>query len=231
VSEVAVRRRPVASLWWGLLAAVVTASLGTDLVLLLVDGDPAEPLGTRLVRWVSFFTIESNVLVAVATATLARDPERDGVRWRVLRLDALLGIAITGLVYVVVLAPTDHPQGLHVWTNAGLHYVSPVATLLGWLLLGPRPRVTGATVAQALVWPVVYVGWTLLHGAVTGWYPYPFLDVAELGYARALVDVAGVVLLALALLGLFRLVDGTLPATGRRKAVAGTAPPAQHRRA
>jgi hypothetical protein len=111
-----------------------------------------------------------------------------------------------------------------VWSNAGLHYVSPVATLLGWLLLGPRPRVTGATVARALVWPVVYVGWTLAHGAVTGWYPYPFLDVAELGYARALVDVAFVVLLALALLGLFRLVDAKLPATGRRKAVAGTAP-------
>lgn len=222
MSEVAVRRRALATVWWGVLAVVVTASLVTDLVLLVAHGSPAESLGTRLVRWVSFFTIESNVLVAVASATLARDPDRDGAGWRVLRLDALLGIAITGLVYVVVLAPTDHPRGLNVWTNAGLHHVSPVATLLGWLLLGPRPRVTGATVARALVWPVLYAGWTLLHGAVTGWYPYPFLDVSQLGYARALMDMAFVVLLALALLGLFRLLDATLPATRRGKALAGT---------
>jgi hypothetical protein len=73
------------------------------------------------------------------------------------------------------------------------------------------------------VWPVLYAGWTLLHGAVAGWYPYPFLDVAQLGYARALVDMAFVVLLALALLGLFRLLDARLPATRRRKAFAGTA--------
>ena len=32
-----------------------------------------------------------------------------------------------------------------------------------------------------------------------GWYPYPFLDVAELGYPRALLNIVGLVLVFLAL--------------------------------
>jgi hypothetical protein len=108
-----------------------------------------------------------------------------------------------------------HPEGLAWWTNAGLHYVSPVATLLLWLVFGPRPRITGVTVAGALVWPVLWVGWTLAHGAVTGWYPYPFLDVSDLGYAVALGNLGFVVLLVLVFLLAFRAVDRRLPATDR----------------
>lgn len=129
------------------------------------------------------------------------------------RLASLLGITITGIVYAVVLAPLHDPRGIGAWTNAGEHYVVPVMTLVGWLLLGPRPRITGAVVARALLWPVAWIGWILAQGVVTGWYPYGFMDAAELGYAAALRNLAFVVLLALAFLLLFRLVDRRLAAT------------------
>ena len=41
--------------------------------------------------------------------------------------------------------------------------------------------------------------WTLVHGALTGWYPYPFTDVAEIGYPRALLNMAGLIAIFLAL--------------------------------
>jgi hypothetical protein len=50
-----------------------------------------------------------------------------------------------------------------------------------------------------LWYPLVYLVWTLLHGAVTGWYPYPFVDVADLGYPRALINIAGLVVAFLSL--------------------------------
>jgi hypothetical protein len=196
------------------LAVVVAASVATEFGRILVlAADDGAPVLTRVIRFVSYFTIQSNVLVLALAVTLARDADRDGDRWRVLRLDALLGITITGLVYAVVLAPTLHPEGLGWWTNAGLHYVSPVATLALWLFAGPRPRVAGATVARALAWPVLWIGYTLAHGAVSGWYPYPFLDVSDLGYAVALRNLGFVVLLALLFLLAFRTVDRRLPAT------------------
>jgi hypothetical protein len=127
----------------------------------------------------------------------------------------LLGITVSGLVYVVVLALTDHPQGLQAWTNMGEHYISPVLTVLGWLLFGPRPRITAAVVGRALLWPVAWFGYTLAHGAARGWYPYDFLDVSTLGYAVALWNLALVVLVALVFLVAFWLVDRKPPATWR----------------
>ncbi len=62
---------------------------------------------------------------------------------------------------------------------------------------------------SALGFPLAYLVWTVIHGAATGWYPYPFVDVAELGYARAAVNTAGLVLaflaLEMALVGIGRL--------------------------
>ncbi|WP_092800000.1 Pr6Pr family membrane protein [Klenkia marina] len=208
-------RNRVARVLWALLALVVLASVLTEFGRTLAGvGEDPEPLGTRVVRFWSYFTIQSNVLTFLAVLPLVRDPQHDGRWWRPLRLTALLGIVVTGLVYAVVLAPTDHPVGLGVWTNAGLHYVAPVAALLGWLVLGPRPRVTWSTVGWAMVWPLAWIAYTLAHGAVSGWYPYPFLDVAALGYATALRNLALVAVLALVLLSGFRLLDRRLPRTG-----------------
>ena len=36
--------------------------------------------------------------------------------------------------------------------------------------------------------------YVLIVGAATGWYPYPFVDVADLGYPQALINIAGLVL-------------------------------------
>jgi hypothetical protein len=213
----------VSRLWHAVLFAVVAAAFVTQLVLVLrggtdvnaTDGTPPAGTGTRVVNLLSFFTIQSNLLVLAAAATLAADPARDGRWWRVLRLDGLLGITITGIVYATVLAGEVTHDGVGVWLNAAFHYFCPAWTVLGWLLFGPRPRITWREVGWSFAWPAAWVGYTLVRGAVTGWYPYPFLDVTDLGYAVALRNVAFVLLLALAIAALLRYLDGRLrPVTG-----------------
>ncbi|OIV39008.1 hypothetical protein BIV57_02565 [Mangrovactinospora gilvigrisea] len=198
--------------WHGLLLAVALASLVWQFVLVVQGGTDvnsgaagtAAPLGTRILRFFSYFTIESNILVAVCAFTLLRRPDRDGPGWRVLRLDTLLGIGVTGLVYGLLLAPKLHLTGEALVVTAGLHYVTPPATLLGWLLFGPRGRIDRRTVGWAFLWPVAWIGWTLAHGAASGWYPYPFLDVSSLGYGTAVRNIVAV--LAAALVGALLLV-------------------------
>jgi hypothetical protein len=213
VIETRADRSLMARTWWAVLFVVVAASLSVEFVLTLTDpADEATGVTTRVIRFFSYFTIQSNLLVLAAVLPLVRDAGHDGRGWRVVRLASLLGITVTGLVYAVVLAPIYDPQGLHAWTNTGEHYISPVLTVFGWLLLGPRPRITGAVVGWALLWPVAWIGYTLAHGAVSGWYPYDFLDVSALGYALALRNLAFVVLLALGFLLVFWLLDRRLPA-------------------
>ncbi|QNG37228.1 hypothetical protein F1C76_12090 [Geodermatophilaceae bacterium NBWT11] len=211
-------RRTAARVFHTVLAVLVTVSVLTELGravtganVLVPTNDPGT--GMRVLRFFSYFTVQSNLLLLAAVLPLTRDPDHDGRGWRVLRLTALLGITVTGLVYVFVLGPTLDPVGLGWWTNAGLHYAAPLLAVVGWLAFGPRPRVTGHTVGWSMAWPVGWIGYALALGALTDWYPYPFMDVVEIGYPTALRNLAFVAVLAIALLLLFRLVDRRLPAT------------------
>ncbi|WP_324277199.1 hypothetical protein [Blastococcus brunescens] len=103
-----------------MLFAVVAVSVSVGFVLHLVDpADDFLGIGARIVRFVSSFTMRSNLLVLAAVLPLVRGPDHDGPVWRVVRLASLLGITITGLVYVAVLAPLYDPRGIDSWTNAG----------------------------------------------------------------------------------------------------------------
>jgi hypothetical protein len=70
--------------------------------------------------------------------------------------------------------------------------------VLGWLLFGPRPRIDRSVVMWSLLWPALWIGYTLVHGAASKWFPYPFLDVPTHGYARVFLNA----LLVVAVLGL-----------------------------
>ncbi|HEX3003183.1 MAG TPA: Pr6Pr family membrane protein [Angustibacter sp.] len=179
--------------WHGALALVATANLLLQLALTATATD--DTLGVRLVRLLSFFTVQSNVLVIVAAATLALDPLRDGRWWRVLRLDALVCIVVTGAVYLVVLRPIVHPEGWAVVTDSVFHYVVPACTLVGWWAFGPRPRVDGRTVVASLGFPLLWLAYTLVRGAIVHEYPYPFVDVDALGYGQVLLNCLGVAVL------------------------------------
>ena len=168
-----------ARLWHGLTAGVAIVALVLQLVLVVEGGrvlDEAEPpgLGIRLGRLVSYFTIQSNLLVAITTTQLARDPLRDGPVWRVVRLSAVVGIFVTGVVHFLLLRPLLDLDGADRVADKLLHMAVP-----GWALFGPRPRIEFREIRLALVWPLVWLAWTLVVGRLSGWYPYPFLDHRE----------------------------------------------------
>lgn len=206
----------VARAWWAVIVAVIVASLVIQLVLIFTggadanSGETGESIGIRLWRLVSFFTIESNLIVLAALLFLVRQPAYDGRFWRVLHLDALLGIVITGLVFAIVLAPQVHLTGWALVATIGFHYISPWATLIGWLLFGPRPRMSWATVGLAFVWPVAWLVYIFVQGAFSDWYPYPFLDANDLGLGVAVRNAAFVLVLGIALAAGFKTLDSRL---------------------
>lgn len=214
--------------WWHAVTGVaVVAALVLQLVLVLQGGrvlDEQTPpgLGLRVARFVAYFTIQSNVLVAIGVIRLARDPGRDGRAFRVVRLAGVVGIAVTGLVHFVLLRPLLDLQGADWAADKLLHMVVPVLALVGWAALGPRPRVARREIGLALVWPVAWLAVTLVVGALSGWYPYPFLDHRGDGAGAVVVACLGVTVLFVALLALAAWVDrrGPRPASPARSATA-----------
>jgi hypothetical protein len=224
-------RDRAARIWFGGIAVVVAIALIIQIALIFAGGQDVnsgtstagESLATRFVRLFSFFTIQSNLFVLGTSIALAVGIRRDGPVWRVLRFDALLGIIITGLVYETILAPLVHPEGWALAATIGFHYISPWATLIGWLVFGPRPRMGWWACLAAFIWPVLWLVYTFVHGAVTGWYPYPFLDVTTIGFADSVRNSAVILAIGVVIAVVLTIVDRFLPALveDRRPAARG----------
>jgi hypothetical protein len=177
---------------------VLALVCGTGLVMNFmssVTADEPRSLGTRLIRFFSYFTIESNILVFVTAALVAAGAAHGG-RFVLLHLDALLGITVTGIVFATILAPDGADVGT---ASVLLHYVAPPLALLAWLLLGPWGARSRALIPPALVWPLGYLAWVLVFGAITEWYPYNFIDVGDHGLGRVLVNALLVLVLGIVL--------------------------------
>ncbi len=189
---------------WHLLTALVAAgAVVFQLVLVvqgsgvLVDTDPPS-LAERLGQFFWYFTIQANLLVAVATFPLARDAAYDGQGWRVLRTASVVGITITGVVHFVLLRPLLDLAGADLVADTLLHMVVPALAFVGWLAFGPRPRTGPREIGLALIWPVVWLGLTFVILAASGWVPYPFLDAREDGgWPAVAVACVGVTVLFL----------------------------------
>lgn len=184
----------------GLVAVVAAVAVVWQLALIVngeaVLNESSRPdLAVRLARFVSYFTVLSNLLVLGCSAVLARNPLHDGLRWRLVRMATMVGITVTGVVHWFLLRPLLDLSGGSYVVDKLLHVVVPVLALVAWVVAGPRGQAARPQVLGALVWPLLWGALTLLRGSITGWWPYPFIDVDELGWARVLVNLAGVAVL------------------------------------
>jgi len=186
----------------------------------LVDQDPPG-LFTRLGRFVSYFTIQSNLLVAVASVMLARHPDRTTPWLRILRLAGLVGITATAVVHFFLLRPLLDLDGADWAADKLLHMVVPALAILVWVIAGPRPMVRGRDVVLAMAWPAAWLVWTLVVGQLSGWVPYPFLDTDAEGWASVAVACVGVLVLMLAVFALVAWLDRRLPSEPRRMPTSG----------
>jgi hypothetical protein len=160
-----------------------------------------------LVNFLSFFTIQSNILgiVAMLGAAFYRDGRRPGwLDW--LRGASTVYLTITFVVVILLLQNID--VGLQLaWVDFALHKLTPVVMLASWLLDPPARRVTTRTALSWLVFPLAWLVYTLVRGPIADWYPYPFLNPANGGYGQVAIVSAGifiagaVVCLAVAWLG------------------------------
>lgn len=175
---------------------------------LVITGDAGPDPVNRTINFFSYFTILTNIIVATAMTASLLAPgsflDRPSVRTAIATY-----IIIVGVVYHLILRDLWDPQGWQLVADVSLHYVTPVLFALDWLLFVPKRGVPWSTAVWALVYPLAYMGWTLWHGSWSGFYPYPFVDVSQIGLAKALQNAGGMtvafLVLCLVLIGLARI--------------------------
>jgi hypothetical protein len=147
----------------------------------------------------AFFTVQSNLIVGGTTVLLAIRLDRTSTVFRTFRLIGLVAIAVTGVVYHVALARIFDLDGIDQLGNQLVHTVVPLLAVLGWLMFGPRGQISRRVVWLSLLYPACWLVFTLIRGAVIHWYPYPFINVVEIGYGKAILNAFWVSLLLLGL--------------------------------
>ena len=159
------------------------------------DGLAGAP--ARLADLISYFTIWSQVVVGVVMTMLFLNPNRRGKWFQVFRLDAVMMIMVTGIVYNLLLGPNFPPVGLNKYSSIFEHTITPIVTVIVFLVWGPRGWFTVMNLLRALILPIGYVFYTLFRGADLASYPYGFFDVVVEGYASVIIFVLGILFASL----------------------------------
>ena len=173
----------------------------------------------------AFFTIQSNLIAGGTALLLAVRLDRPSTVFQTFRLIGLVAITATGVVYHVALASLFDLDGIQQLGNQLVHTVVPLLTVLGWLIFGPRGYASRQVAWLSLLFPACWLVFTLIRGAVIHWYPYPFIDVSAIGYAKAVLNSFWVSLLLLGLAAGATALDSRLgprrPSAGLAQAGAG----------
>lgn len=169
-------------------AAALVALVGWIGIGVQLDASTALAGSVRGAIWnmLLFFTIIANLLAAIVMTGIALD-------WRAFKAPVTIGgvtiaILLVGVVYALLLRGLLELSGGARLADILLHSVTPVLVPLYWLLLAPKG---GLTWRAPFLWaclPLAYFGYALVRGDLEGRYPYPFMNVAQIGWGATLTN-------------------------------------------
>ena len=169
-----------------LFAIIFWCSIIAQFYLIIVNRTAS--ITETVIRFFSFFTILTNTLAAIyftVRATEKKAFNRPGT------LTAItVYITIVGLVYQVLLRHIWEPTGLQKVVDELLHTINPLLVILYWWLFEIKQQIKYRQVFSWLIYPLVYLVFILLRGSFSGFYPYPFINVQEIGFAQTLTNAA-----------------------------------------
>jgi hypothetical protein len=183
-----------------LLAAIVAwAGLLLQLnVSLTIFSDRGLSAAFTVFRMLGYFTILTNLIVAsyYTARLLARaSPMVEWLASPVVASWIALSISFVAVVYALLLRHLVNLAGWALVADVVLHYVTPALFVFYWVVFVPKGQLRWRHALLWAVYPLGYVTYALIRGALSGFYPYPFLDVTALGLPRVLLNVVALQLI------------------------------------
>jgi hypothetical protein len=174
---------PAARLAAAAIALIAWAGLGVQLQ---ASTELMGSIGAALWAMLRFFTVLANLLVALIFTGIAIG--RPQATAPFLLGGVTLAILLVGIVYGLLLNGLLELSGGARLADTLLHKVIPVLVPFWWLAFAPKRGLRGRDPLLWALLPLFYFGYALARGAADGRYPYPFMNVAQLGWGQTLLN-------------------------------------------
>lgn len=148
-------------------------------------------IASSIIKYFSYFTILTNILVALSlTVCLVIPSSTAGKFFKSGSAKAAIGvyIIIVGIVYNLLLRQLWDPKGLQLIADILLHQLIPIAYTIYWVVFVPKSNLEWKQPFIWLIYPLLYLLYAIIRGAVTGHYSYPFIDVSQIGFSKMLLN-------------------------------------------
>ncbi len=177
-------------------AARLLAGLGLLTVIIIQITDRVVNNAFDPWEYFSYFTIETsliNIVVFLVGGVMALTRPTDTTLYTMVRMTTLGFAVVTAAVYNLILRNMPYAgdfEGLQ-WPNEVIHVWVPIFILLDWLFSPGRPALPWRSLPVMIVYPVAWLTYTLIRGALIDYYPYPFLDPATAGWGSVFAYIVG----------------------------------------
>ncbi|MEP6786398.1 MAG: Pr6Pr family membrane protein [Sphingomonadales bacterium] len=141
---------------------------------------------------VLYFTVIVNLLVAIVFTSLAFGWSGIATPFNV--GGVTIAILLVGVVYNTLLAGMLELSGGAKLADTINHKATPVLVTLFWLFLAKKGRLDWNAPAKWALLPLAYFVYGLVRGHNEGKYPYPFMNLARLGWAQTMINAAAMAL-------------------------------------
>jgi hypothetical protein len=161
----------------------------------------------RMSSYLTNLTVLLTALCFTCVATRSHTPFARFFRQPTVITAVVVYIVFVGIAYNALLRWLWTPSGYRALVNESLHTVVPALAALYWVLFVPRFHLSLRRCALWLVYPLCYLFITLWRGSASDFYPYWFINVAELGYERVFINSAMLVASFLVLMSVFLVIN------------------------
>ena len=143
-----------------------------------------------------YYTMQTNLIVSVwliLAIVWHNKPESLKRITGPLKGAITLFITTTFIFFAILLAPFYQPTGFAAFTNIVLHYLTPIAFIVDWILTETKTKYKWNYLPYWTIYPLSYLLFSFIHGSFTGDYIYPFLNVDTLGIPGYFISVSALV--------------------------------------
>jgi len=171
------RKKDLKKLILALVLITTVQGIGIDIYVNSAEGGIWEGLSIF-----KYFTLQSNALVMLyALLALINFRSMTEKEWFKRALTPVTSyIMLTGITFLIILAPTSNSQGLQRVASDLLHYLVPSLMFFYWIVFEER-ELQYSYIWSWIIYPFVFMFWGLYLAIMKEDYLYPFFDINKLG--------------------------------------------------